>query len=333
MPLAVKAQRRFDPLQVDAVALATELGVSRLTRGRTEPIGEMTMQVVGTVLAVVLLAGPVEPPRLGIAEEFSSGDWGSPVVPQVRVGFRRVEAGWEVYSEPVRREPALAAASEPVRVHLPWSVCFDGRVLGRLETEPVGSALHAREGVQVPVANQKIPFVGRRSREFAGWMGAEVHHPLAVSSQGHCSDPDGWHREQASPELRRRLFDVLRTSLSAEVCDGDVRSTWKPKSTDLELLKLHASKSGERLATLRAHLPKAACEDPQSEAAAMQLLRIDRQGTITRIGTGLVVIDAGDYHGDGKSEVLFKYERYNDDGYALFYDDLSKQVSLGWHYH
>jgi hypothetical protein len=293
----------------------------------------MVMQLVGIALAASLLAAPGEAPLLGIAEEFPSGDWGSPVVPQVRVGFRRVDAGWQACSEPLPGEPALAASPEPHRLHLRWSVCFDGRVLGRLETEAVDSALSSREGVQTPVANQTIPFVGRRSREFAGWMRAEVHHPLAVSSQGYCSDPEGWHREQAGPQLRQRLFGFLRTSLRAEVCDGDVRRTWVPKSTDLELLKLYASKTGERLAMLRARLPKAACEDPQSEAAGVQLLRIDRQGRVSLLGAGLSIVDAGDYDGDGKAEVLVRYERYNHDGYTLFYDSFSKQVSVGWHYH
>lgn len=45
------------------------------------------------------------------------------------------------------------------------------------------------------------------------------------------------------------------------------------------------------------------------------------------------LVDAGDYDGDGKSEILFWFERYNRDGYVLFYDKCSKFDEFTWPYH
>ncbi len=47
----------------------------------------------------------------------------------------------------------------------------------------------------------------------------------------------------------------------------------------------------------------------------------------------LYLIDAGDYDGDGKSEVLFFVSGYNQDGYVMFYNSFQKSVIYTWHYH
>lgn len=39
------------------------------------------------------------------------------------------------------------------------------------------------------------------------------------------------------------------------------------------------------------------------------------------VGSSMKLLDAGDYDGDGRSEVLFWIERYNNDGYALYWND------------
>jgi hypothetical protein len=46
------------------------------------------------------------------------------------------------------------------------------------------------------------------------------------------------------------------------------------------------------------------------------------------------LLDAGDYDGDGKSEVVFLVSQGEDtDGFVLFDANLKNQVSLLWHYH
>ncbi len=44
------------------------------------------------------------------------------------------------------------------------------------------------------------------------------------------------------------------------------------------------------------------------------------------LGSNLELVDAGDFDGDGTSEVLFRYSAYDEDGYTLFTDGLTKRT-------
>ena len=45
------------------------------------------------------------------------------------------------------------------------------------------------------------------------------------------------------------------------------------------------------------------------------------------------LVDAGDYDGDGRSELLFWRGGYNRDGYVLVFDELRQKVEYTWSYH
>jgi hypothetical protein len=45
------------------------------------------------------------------------------------------------------------------------------------------------------------------------------------------------------------------------------------------------------------------------------------------------LVDAGDYDGDGKSEVLFAVDGYDLGGYRLFYRDFSRSSEFLFSYH
>jgi hypothetical protein len=51
------------------------------------------------------------------------------------------------------------------------------------------------------------------------------------------------------------------------------------------------------------------------------------------LGPNSGLVDAGDYDRDGKSDLLFWYSGYNNDGFTLFYDGLTKHVDFRWSYH
>jgi hypothetical protein len=59
----------------------------------------------------------------------------------------------------------------------------------------------------------------------------------------------------------------------------------------------------------------------------------DTPQTLKFLGSGLALIDAGDYDGDGHSELVFAKSGYNHDGYVLFSDDLAHSAEFGWSYH
>jgi hypothetical protein len=48
------------------------------------------------------------------------------------------------------------------------------------------------------------------------------------------------------------------------------------------------------------------------------------------IGSDMQFVDAGDYDGDGWSEIVFHRYGYDHDAYVLLFDHLSKQIEFGW---
>ena len=60
---------------------------------------------------------------------------------------------------------------------------------------------------------------------------------------------------------------------------------------------------------------------------------LDDGKTVRFVSSSLALIDAGDYDGDGGSEVVFLKTGYDYDAYILLYARLAKQAEFGWTYH
>jgi hypothetical protein len=66
---------------------------------------------------------------------------------------------------------------------------------------------------------------------------------------------------------------------------------------------------------------------------ADQWFVLDPKREIKILDDGMELVDAGDYDGDGKSELVFSIDRYDRGGYELFYDDFRKRVVFAFSYH
>jgi hypothetical protein len=60
---------------------------------------------------------------------------------------------------------------------------------------------------------------------------------------------------------------------------------------------------------------------------------IARSGAVRYLESGMFLVDAGDYDGDGKSELLFSLNDYNRGGYRIYYDDFKKSADFKFSYH
>jgi hypothetical protein len=75
------------------------------------------------------------------------------------------------------------------------------------------------------------------------------------------------------------------------------------------------------------------CEGPPEDAFVNQWFVVKPGGEIRFLGAGMWLVDAGDYDNDGKSEVVFSIDRYNQGGYELFYYDFKKSAVFQFSYH
>jgi len=54
---------------------------------------------------------------------------------------------------------------------------------------------------------------------------------------------------------------------------------------------------------------------------------------VRHLGSNMLLVDIGDYDQSSDEEAVFKIQRYNNDGYTLYYDGFKHNVEFSWHYH
>lgn len=136
-----------------------------------------------------------------------------------------------------------------------------------------------------------------------------------------------------------RLIPAFRDATKGiSGCGPDGRAIAYPLGDD-EIVPRSSLVSGEgrRLVSLYvepAHQDLlAACDGPPPAQWRDQLFFVDANGAVKLLGDGMRVLDAGDYDGDGSSDVVVKREVYDEDSYAMFSRSFSSAVIFAWHYH
>ena len=75
------------------------------------------------------------------------------------------------------------------------------------------------------------------------------------------------------------------------------------------------------------------CDGPPDEPFAVQWFVITPQQKVRWLDSNMWLVDAGDYDGNGKSELVFAIDGYNRGGYRLFYDDFRQRAEFEFSYH
>ena len=60
---------------------------------------------------------------------------------------------------------------------------------------------------------------------------------------------------------------------------------------------------------------------------------VEPTGMVSFLNSNMWLVDAGDYDGDGKSEVLFAISGYDEGGYRLYYSDFGRSAEFLFGYH
>jgi hypothetical protein len=264
----------------------------------------------------------------------------------VRVAFRATKGGWRAFPSPDIALSGTTVATahnawvrKEVEKPFHWNVCFDGKRLGTLETQLHDGRMASELGVHRPSPGQETPSVGKPSREFGGWDDKPVQRPLVLTTTGTCEDPDQWHRAVppktvvalAAPMLRRATSGIFRCNAAGESIPYDYLDS------KIVVGRSYVSAKGDRIVTLSVNrdvLKPCPFEMIEFERPWMpHSFAVRRGGEVVYLGSRMALVEAGDFDGDGKSELVFKFQLYDHDGYTLFSDSFGRSVSYGWIYH
>jgi hypothetical protein len=231
-----------------------------------------------------------------------------------------------------------------------WTIAFDGKKLGEVESEP--SPQVASEKVIgptnihsiLPPASQ-IPSIGKPQGRFNGNFGNPVRRPLVVVSRPYFSDPDHWTTKEPSPRALTEVRESFRkTFRHVRQCDASgeaLKEDWKIPDSEIVVSKSYGSRKRQFLVETKVFhnscLFNADGDDFQSLGGNQVFYVPPDQGAVF-LGLQWEMVDAGDYDGDGKSEVIFYVAEGKDvevetEGYVLFYDDFRHSVKFVWQNH
>lgn len=242
----------------------------------------------------------------------------------MRVVFVKTKNGWGA----VEKTPAGM---------LNWNIGFDGKRIGKLKTVGGSTGMISEEGLHVPAETVRIPMRGAPTLEFGNWADGMVprYRPLVATTSDSFADPQDWRPEKPTssvvesciPEFRKQVGSVI-------LCDekhGETPTTDYTRKSIL-LDKCYSSKNGDILINLTIDPEIFLCDWPIEKETSLWF-HVDTSGKVRHLNVYGRVVDAGDYDGDGDSEIVFAYSGYNKDGYTMLYDNLSKRVQKFWNYH
>jgi len=258
----------------------------------------------------------------------------------VRIAFEKTAKGWVT----------VPSASTSVPQTMRWTVAFDGRCLGRIQTAdsklPSGeidreSDYNARIQEIVTDAD-KVPVVGNPAARFAPLGETDgtnkARRPLVVVSKPNFTDPDGWKRIASPPgKVPILLRDSFRRDFPHVVrCEDEkiVKRNWQFPDSALSFPVAYASGKGAFLIETDLDAGDCGYIDDPNDPLSNPWFFVDADGKVNRIGSFLYLLDAGDYDSDGRSEVIFGLNQPEDtDGFILYDADLNKRAELTWAYH
>ncbi len=166
-----------------------------------------------------------------------------------------------------------------------------------------------------------------------------VRRPLVVVSKANFHDPDNWKPGTVPADLTKPIrseFERVYQDLRERGPDGEpLKRNWKLPGSGLAIVKTY--RSTRQLFLVETHVKGHKClfsvnGTTITDLGGTQWFFIDDKKSVRFLGNDWDLVDAGDYDGKGKSEVIFFFgEPFNGrEEYVLFYDDFRSNVT--WAY-
>lgn len=266
---------------------------------------------------------------VGVLEEPQCRYGGSRVV---RPLFLSKESAWISLS-------SAQTASPYIQVKMSWSVAFDGHSFGAIQTIDPGftsphSWTYTRDRLLNVASGDLAPSVANKSGQFSGWCQKPTVRPLIVVSDGQVEDPEKWKPADVSVHDLTHLFDDFKRNAGVAFVCASLLEKGVPFEyvvRDLEAAKAYKNNSGRRLVTVR--LKNGSGCDGLIDKSWDRHSFLMVNSSIAYLGVGLELVDAGDYDGDGASELIFWFSGYNHDGYMLYSKNSTELIPFTWKYH
>jgi hypothetical protein len=274
---------------------------------------------------------------LGVLEDIPGESSGESDIRAVRAVFEKNGDDWRPF--PTKTKSCLDLQTLPSSYprEMTWTIAFDGRDLGRITSQtPAHFSYYSDIGIEYITSHGRVPTVGKKSADYAGFLFSPVYRPLVAVSQPNFADPQHWKPAQLSPTLVAAARQQFRSKFpKASNCrnpEENVLRPWKYRDEDIHETKAYSSNDGWSLIEL--NLTGYACDGPNDSTGFVgQWYAIDPSGAVRFLGTDMWLVDAGDYDNSGKSEVLFSIDGYNMGGYRLFYRDFTRSTEFLFYYH
>jgi len=273
---------------------------------------------------------------LGVLEDNPGHSAGDPHYRSVRVVFYKQREKWEAFPSNCPNQECLKSILAKYPKDMAWTVAFDGKILGSLESRaPKEFDFYSTVGQQTITSNAKVPTVGEPSESFAGFLGVPVYRPLIANSQPFYADPERWKRAESPADIlsrvRHRFREKFRKVSNCANPETNVEQPWQYEDGNIKVLSSYSSVKGWWV--VQVELDPYRCDGPSDVAFVDQWFVISPNSTVRFLGSAMWLVDAGDYDNDGRSEIVFSINDYNRGGYKLFYDDFSKSATFEFGYH
>lgn len=273
---------------------------------------------------------------LGVLEDVPGHYAGQSDTRAVRLAFKRVGEEWQAFPGECPDEKCLKTISSEYPSAVTWAVTFQGRVLGRLSARTQNEfSFYSDVGLQDILGAGPIPAVGKRSEKYSGFLGTAVFRPLVVTSGAFSGDPDHWESVRLPPDLASSVRRAFRTRFprvsNCKNPDENRAAPWIYHDRNVSITQSYSSVGHWFL--VQTDLTPYRCDGPPDDAFVNQWFVITPRGEIRTLGHAMWFVDAGDYDGDGRSEVVFSMAGYDRGGYELFYDRFRRHASFEFSYH
>jgi len=225
--------------------------------------------------------------------------------PRVRPLFIRVDqTPWQAAPRPGDVKPVAVLPKA-----FSWDVCFSGRGEGQLTSMLIADGMPTTTPPYALRAEDRAPWRTRRSSDYAGWLPTPVYKPILLMSSlnSSCKDPEKW--KQAGAEKARGKIPVMIESLRKDFASNDPGvAPYEFSDKDVKAFRSWTSPKQGTFVALRT----------KPKEQTIETFQISPQGEVTHLGRDMMLVDAGDFDGDGSTEILFKRRADKKDVYALF---------------